>query len=200
MYMLAIPGWFSVRWLVKILWKWIIFAVQLILFLSFSCFFFKTLHLKWAVNAHSQWYMYICKKNIYQHQFSMVYTLIDNRNDVHPAAIRDNFSVSFQNCEWLTQTCFHWEAGSLAVSCFSNIACNTPVVSFIRFQNILNLKYSLVQDNQSTRWVERTSIFLPCYCGRWNIMTCFTRKPCYWSNSYCCIFGLLEKFPGDTCN
>lgn len=29
----------------------------------------------------------------------MVYTLIDNRNDIHPAAIRDNFSVSFQNCE-----------------------------------------------------------------------------------------------------
>lgn len=139
-------------------------------------------------------------KKIYRHQFSMVYSLIDNRNDVHPAAIKDNFSVSFQNSEWLTQTCFHWEAGNLAVSCFSNIACNTPVVSFIRFQNILNLKYSLIQDNQSTRWVEGTSIFLPCYCGRWNIMTCFTRKPCYWSNSYCCIFGLLEKFPGDTCS
>lgn len=110
------------------------------------------------------------------------------------------YSVSFLSCKWLTQTCFYWEAGSLAVSCFSNIACNTPVVSFIRFLNIRNLKYSLIQDNQSTRWVQGTSIFLPCYCGRWNIMTCFTRKPCYWSNSYCCIFGILKKFPGDTCS
>lgn len=64
-------------------------------FLFPSCaFFFKTLHLKWAANAHCQWYMYICKKNISTSIF-VVYTLIDNRNDVHPAAIRDNFSSLF---------------------------------------------------------------------------------------------------------